>query len=335
MSDRLPGAIEALDSASDKKYVAGGREAASFKYKSKYVSPDEQLVSFAEDTVGMSSDCFILYAVAWLGIATRESIVNFLDAKRKMGSGLMLIGKDSLDRFLISRIRVLTDRGFLYSCRYVTRGDFLVQMYGVTDSGFDMMRQRLRKTNFANNHAFAYKPPRELIEWAGAAWVGSRLLSCPRVECDLERTFFSKVTGNFFLPFEFRSRGDGGGLFYVAGFNGNWAQDAEVQTQREHEKWVVDQLNAINGYLTRRTSTGTAVACIVVENSEALKFACRAIASRDDLLSLLDRIVFTGEGIVRQVPVDEPAGLRGAFLKMRLDGGSIIWTPLEGGASFV
>lgn len=335
MSDQSKSTVSALDTESVKKYVTGETELTSLKFKCKYVSPDESLVSFASDAVGMTSDCFILYAAAWLGMAAKESIIAFLEKKRQLGNGLAISDRDSMERFLSGRIHVLLDRGLLYSVRYITRENYIVQLYGITDSGFEIMRQRLRKVGFSNNHAFAYKPARDIIEWSGAAYVGSRLLSGTRVICELERTFFSRGTGSVFFPFEFRSKGDDGNLFYVAGMNGNWVKDGQTQTEREYEKWVDEQLNVIQSYLTRRTNTGTAVVCMVVESVENLKILTAAIAQSDVLRGLLDRIVFTGEGLVRRIPVSEPERLRNVFLKMEVDGNQVHIVPLAGGATFV
>lgn len=335
MSEQTWSAVSALDSGYERKYITGDPVLGSVKFKCKYVSSDEALVSFASDAVGMTSDCFILYAVAWLGIAAKESIAAFLERKRQFGNGLLINGKDSLEFFLTNRIHVLLDRGLLYSCKYVIRENYVVQLYGITDLGFDIMRQRLKKTGFSNNKAFAHKPAKELIEWAGAAYVGSRLLGGTRVCCELERTFFSRNTGSAFFPFEFRSQGDNGSVFYVAGVNGNWVRDPQVQTDREYEKWVGEQLGVIQAYLLRRTSKGTAVVCVVVENEENLKAATAAIAGCEDLRPLLSRIVFTGEGMLRRIPDNEPEKLRYAFLKMEVEGSQVHISPLKGGATFV
>ena len=62
MSDKKLGIASALDETEKlKKYVTGKSELASFGMKGKYVSPDEMLVGFALDSVGMVSDAFIKY----------------------------------------------------------------------------------------------------------------------------------------------------------------------------------------------------------------------------------------------------------------------------------
>ena len=336
MSDKTLGIASALDGGAKlKKSVTGKMELSSFRPRGKFVSPDEMLVAFASDDVGMVSDAFILYAVAWMGVASKEAIQGFLEAKRGMGGDLLIGGRESLDRFLMNRIHVLLDRGMLCAYKYVTRGNMPVQLYGITDGGFDVMKQRLKTGKFANNHMFFAKPAREVIEWAAATFVGSVLLGGDRVVCELRRVFYSTITGNLFFPFEFRSQGDGGNLFYVAGFNGNWAQYPELQTKADYDRWLKEQLEAIYSYLTKRATDGTAIACIVVESGESLKLACNAIAGHEGLLTCLDRIVFTGEGMIRAAQAAGEGEIRNAFVRMEAAEKKIKILPLDGGASFI
>ncbi|MBR4606120.1 MAG: hypothetical protein IKO41_07825 [Lachnospiraceae bacterium] len=336
MGDKTLGIASTLDDGGKlKKYVTGKMELSSFRPRGKFVSPDEMLLSFANDSVGMVSDAFILYAVAWMGVASKEAIQGFLEAKRGMGGDLLISGRESLDRFLMNRIHVLLERGMLCAYKYVTRGNMPVQLYGITDGGFDVMKQRLKTGKFANNHMFFAKPAREIIEWAAATYVGSVLLGGDRVACELRRVFYSTLTGNLFFPFEFKSEGDNGNLFYVAGFNGNWAQYPEIQTKADYDRWLKEQLEAVYSYLTKRAADGTAIACIVVENGESLRLACNAIAGHEGLLTCLDRIVFTGEGMVRAAQESGEGGIRNAFVRMEVNEKKIRILSLDGGASFI
>lgn len=291
-----------------------------YKKKFKYLSPDQQLLGFAMDEVAMKSDCFILYAIAYYGVATKEMIVDFLRMKSRTGPALLMIKKDELDTFMSVRLRVLMDRGYVFSFYYGI-GKTSVHMYGVTEEAYQLIRQRLDKVTFSLNHGIAMKSVRRLIDWAAAGYVGGRLMQSPRVQCELGRTFFNKKIKNSFLPFEFLSKGADGALFYVAGINGTWDMDPDVQTQREYEEWLKVQADLLWCYLNLRSEKGTPIACVVVRDSDTLYQTATMIARAEGLRGCLDRIVFTGEGVFRDKEAEKSGPLYdNAFLQMHVEG---------------
>ena len=308
----------------------------------KYRKEDEQLLGYNTDKVGQISDSFILYAIAYFGVASVSEIIPFLRMKKRTAPGTLISTEES-EKFLREqlqvRLRVLCDRGYVMSFKYYIKGDAkkgdatnIVQCYVISSSGFDIMRTHLKKTRFSLNKAFAMSVDEDLIEWAAAAHVGAKLLSSRKIVNELDRYTFSKSIGSVFFPFEFLSKGDDGSLFYVAGMNGNWRKEEGIQSDYDYAQWLSHQLAVIRNYLTRRTAKGTAVIILVVENVESLKVATQAIAEDGETLALIDRILFTGEGAIDRV---EDGDFGKGLFRMKLEGKQIVVTPLSGGAAFV
>ena len=313
----------ALPDTADRKYI--------------YRKEDEQLLGYNTDKVGQVSDSFILYAIAYFGVASVSEIALFLRMKKRTAPGTLISTEES-EKFLREqlqvRLRVLCDRGYVMSFKYYLKRDTnnIVQCYVISGSGFDIMRTHLKKTRFSLNKAFALSVDEDLIEWAAAAHVGAKLLSSRKIVNELDRYTFSKSIGSVFFPFEFLSKGDDGSLFYVAGMNGNWRKEEGIQSDYDYAQWLSHQLAVIRNYLTRRTAKGTAVIILVVENVEALKVATQAIAEDGETLALIDRILFTGEGAIDRV---EDGDFGKGLFRMKLEGKQIVVTPLSGGAAFV
>jgi hypothetical protein len=322
--------MDLLD-AKGRNYAYSDAIEESFEKKYKYMSPDQQLLEFVMDKVAMTSDCYVLYAVAYFGAASKEMIIDFLKMKARTSPALLITKRDDVDEHISTRLRVLCDRGYLYSFKYAPE-DGAVTLYGVTEEAYVVLRQRLDKVTFSYNHGFAHKSVRRILDWAGASYVGARLMQSPKVQFELERTFFNKKIKNSFLPFEFRSRDAKGNIYYVAGMNGNWDMDPDTQSEHDYDEWLGVQVELLWCYLTFRSTKGTPVAVVCVRDSATLIKTAGIIAKAEGLRGCLDRIVFTGEGILRSIGEEgmlTDATRDGAFLQMRIEGNQVVFSVLD------
>lgn len=285
-----------------------------------YVRDDERLISFAQDRTAMYSDCYILYAIAFMGVATKESISLFLQALSRKYPELAIIcqkTKDSME----GRLHNLANLGYVFMYRYTIQamGDTgeikeqAVSLYTVVDAAFDIVRQRLQK-RLSINMAIQYKPLDELIGWASAAYVGACIAQSAGFTGYLERVLRTKMLGSTYLPFELKNVVEGTS-YYIAVINSFLQQNKLTQTDTDYLDYCAFKLNTIKNYLAVRTTKGVAIVCVALRDKEDLAQIGRLIYQAEILRPYLEQIFFTGEGIIRERGGDATR----AFLRLVID----------------
>ena len=292
----------------------------------KYIPYEMKLNMFAEDTVGVISDTYILYAIAMLGTANRETIVNFLSTIKKKDSSLYISMSAIQDRetFILS-VKNLSRAGFLFRhCYNVIADDengnpqeSLVTLYSLSEDGLYLVNNKLSK-KLAFNAWFQAKPLSELVGWASAAYCGTMLAQNSGFHGFIQGVFHTKLIGTVMMPPTILT--DIGGAeedhpAYVMFMPAFLHQDDSYQTEFDYEQSCKRFVNAIQQYFYDsdvRRRYGRAV--IVVEDNDDLVNAASRIAENPELQENYDRIFFTGEGVFR-------AGrkLSESFLKMVAD----------------
>ena len=315
--------LAALDSE-ERVFLCDDDIARTYKKIFRYVKDDERLIHFSSDNVAMFSDCYILYAIAFMGIASKDSIEMFLRALATKYPELAIVYNKTKNE-MEGRLHTLVNMGFIFQYRYSVEaiGDTgekksqAVSLFTVIDSAFHIVRQRLQKVDLRINEGFKYKPIDELIGWAATAYVGSCIAQSPYFVCYLEKVISTKQVGTAYLPFELKTSVDGT-LYYTAVFNSFLYHNKLIQTPSDYAAFCADKLNVVKNYLTVRTKKGISIACIVVRDYADLEEISRLISKVPALCEYLERIYFTGEGIVRGMKGD----VSKSFLKIVVDADS-------------
>ena len=299
----------------------------------KYISHDLKLVRFAQGSVGVVSDCYILYAIAILGSATVETICLFLKVLSKKEKDLAipdLSNKDSVVR----RLEVLVSSGFVYRTNYTSvtsvnsdkpRGSVVV-LYSSTDDGIGLVNQRLSK-RIVLNQWFQAKPLYVHIGWAAASYVGVIVADHAGAHfCDFQQGLYrTKALGTIMLPpvvkIELKKKSEPGYVCFVPAF---LHRNAASQRKEDFEESCFLFANTITQYLYYCDMKGRiGRVCVVVENNDDLVNAAYWLHRAGALKDNSDRIYFTGESVLR-----EARSLKDKFLSViedeEAEGGFII-----------
>lgn len=310
--------IRALES---QKRVLLCNDEILFRYKKifKYVREDERLISYSQDRTAMYSDCYILYAIAVMGVCTKDSISLFLRALAVKYPELAIVYEKSKDS-MEGRLHNLTNLGYVFEYRYEIEakgdcGDVKMQavtLYTIVDAGFHIVRQRLQK-KVAINTAIQYKPFEELVGWAAAAYVGASIAQSDGFTDYLERVLRTREVGSVFLPVEVKNVVNGI-AYYIAVISSFLKKNSLIQTDNDYIEFCSFKLNVIKNYLAMRTQKGVAVVCIAVRDVDDLYEIGRLINKVPSLGQYIGQIFFTGEGIIKE------CGGNAKFLRLIADG---------------
>jgi len=288
----------------------------------RYVTADQRLLSFALDYACMVSDCYIMYAIAHMGVADKKSILLFLETIASKYPKLNIKYRGEKGEFE-QRLRALCRYGFLFRFLYTVdgkkeNGEFgenAICLYTLVESGYEVVNQRLQK-RVAKNGAIQFKPMSELIGWASAAYVGACIArSSGKHFVDfLDRVLRTKQLGAVYLPVELKTNVDGA-VYYIAVVSSYLQHNEISQTEEDYAEYCAFKINTIKNYLYCRTTKGTSIVVVTVENNADLMDISSLIYSTGILTPYLDRVYFTGEGILKQRGDDASK----AFLRMYLD----------------
>ncbi len=285
----------------------------------KYIPQDQQLLAFAMDNCCMTSDCYILYAIAHLGVADKESISLFLEALSTKYPELNLVYKKARDG-IIDRLRVLANMGYIFRFQYdvkIKQGNAMVEdtvgLFTLVDNGYDIVKQRLQKRLVVNS-AIQYKPMSELIGWAAAAYVGASIASaCDGFVDYLERVLRTKQLGAVYMPAEIKTCVKGVN-YYISVVSSYLYRNEIAQTEHDFEEYCAFKINTIKNYICCRTTKGIPVVVVTVADNADLMEITSLIYSTGILSPYLEQVYFTGEGILK-----ERSSVKNAFLRMVID----------------
>lgn len=284
-----------------------------FRYDSQYAeghvknfvrtTMDSKIASFAQDTMLMYSDCFIMYAIGVLGVADIPTICLFLKALKAKNTELQIADTDT--GTVKERLRVMMSAGITFRYRYsvvvedsVPGGDKLgISLYSLSEDSYQILNQRLQK-RVTVNMAIQTKPMKELIGWAAAAYAGSMIANeTYNFDSYQSRVLRTKQLGVFYFPCELKMSGPDC-MYYVAVMSSYLGINKAYQTEDDYNDWVAFKLNMVRNYINCRTEKGVAVVVVTVENNADLNSFVRYMVQAGMLGGISERVYFTGEGIL-------------------------------------
>lgn len=280
------------------------------------VHPDIKMLQFANDKFGMTSDCYILYAIGHLGCATKDAIVEFLSAIAKKTPSLrILTTKEAINE----RIRYMYGLGLVMRFNYDAyvgkdRKKERMSLYVITDDGLTFVKQHLKK-RCTLNAGFYAKHIRDLIGWGCAASLGAHLANLNAGFLEFSDGILrTKQMGALFFPCEWKAEVEG--VRYYVSFMPSYLEfDKSYLTERDYDVCCMMAVNTIRNYINCRTQKGIPVVVIVVEDNKDLNNIALNIMASGALNEMLDHIFFTGEGAVKGYKENA----KSAFYKLQLD----------------
>lgn len=302
-----------------RRFVYNDSAEESFSKVYKFVEQDRKLLRYAEERVGTISDCYLLYAVAMLGVCDRRTLQLFL-YNLKMHSPDLYIEDMTNDNHVKRRLSALCSCGLLFKVEYMTemsdkKGPTLtkpVTLYTVDKEANSLMNMKLAKRVPYNNWLQAKLLP-GLLSWSAACYAGVVASVNPNFTSYLDGVFRNSYLGVYYFPFEAKYTVNNIPA-YVAYIDAFLYHDTRIQTKEDFDDLRILKINAIKNYLFARTKKGPAYVVVVVQDNADLCDMANLIIQTEVLLESLNNIFFIGEGSIRELD-----GAEDAFLQMYLD----------------
>ena len=283
---------------------------------------DIKLLRFAEDQMGAYSDCFVLYAIACLGVADQESIRMFLRALRDNCAGVTIMDVDNPD-YVRERLKALVGLGFIFKFHYTvdalnSEGEVIpngVTLFTIDPGGQTFMNKVLEKRTVVHEWIQA-KPIFELVGWAACSYVAGRVINAGKFIEARQGVFATKIVGTVFMPGMFKMLVDGQEA-YIGFINAFLHRGKGMETASDYEKRCEYMVTVISQYFYNRDKKHVLNRLVViVENNADLVEIADWINKDGSLVEDYDRLYFTGEGAMRYVH-----DIRNAFLQMKKETG--------------
>lgn len=309
---------ERLDDVKNRHYVVTDSTKRDYKKRYQNVEESKQLYSFAVDYYGMTSDCYILYALCHLGVADYKTIHLFLKALASTYKDLRMAVEE--EGLIVERLRVLYKMGlvcrFSYDLELTEVKDVsfnkieTVALYVAAPRANDIVRQSLRLV-LPENKCVEMKQLTEIVGWACAARVGAEIASGATKFVDyLQRYIRTKQLGTAYFPSEVLTEVEGT-RYYTAVLDCYIGMDKEIQTPRMYAEYCGRKIDTIKNYINCRTTKGVASVVVAVRDNADLNELASMIAESGALKGLLGNVYFTGEG-----PLISGLNIRDCFLQM-------------------
>lgn len=281
-----------------------------------YKDSDVRRLQFTLDALGMTSDCYILYAIAHMGCATKDTIVAFLTAIANKYPDLHIVcGKENINECL----RFMYGLGLVQKIFYdvflgPNKKQERITLYITTEDGVGYVKQHLKK-RCTYNIAFYTKHIKDLIGWGCAAFVGSTLAerNSGFVEFS-EGVLRTKQMGAMFFPCEWKAKVEET-MYYVAFQPAYLEYDKSYMTSLDYEDCCMNAVDIVRNYINCRTKNGIPCVVIVVEDNRDLNAIAANIMANGTMQGMLENIYFTGEGALLGHKEDE----KNAFFQIVLD----------------
>lgn len=287
-------------------FVVNEKILDSYEKYFRHIETDIKLLRFASGSMGTTSDAFILFAIAVMGCASKESITNFLYGYKRLHPNLQIYeptDSEGLRRRLIS----FASNGIVFRHNYTvdvvseksgkaTQENTL--LYTLEDSMLNFINNKL-DTRVRLQKWIAAKPLEELIGWAACSYCASSLCYRPELIDFKQGTFSSKACGSVIMPMEVKLN-NGTNDTYVAHIPAFLHFNKSRQTETMFEDACVEKILTIRDYLEfRGAKSQDPYVAIVCESSTDAEKMRDLIIRTGALLDYTQRLYFTSEGLFR------------------------------------
>lgn len=289
------------------------------------VKHDVRLMNFARDIVGAISDCYILYAIAMMGVCDIESIMLFLRVLSNKHKDLAIADMRDYDG-VKKRVDSLVRNGFVFKHSFEFKREkesgrrvtVKVNLYTIEKSAQHLVTQKLG-AKLAVNEWIDAKPLSELMGWAACGYVKGRIVESGRFLEYKQGVVRTRAIGTAMYPGEVKMLGSDGQIVTVGFIQAFMRHNRLIQTEEQYKDACLYTINTIKQFFyLRDVQQKNANVVVVVEDNPDLMTAAEVIHKTKILREDYGRIYFTGEGIIR---ASSDAGIGDCFLQLRDLGG--------------
>ena len=281
-------------------YIEGNECNKTYKYK-EY---EAKSLAIINKDICMTSDCFILYAIAVLRCADFGTILDYLKLIKKRNEEFRLLPEFTVET-LRSRLQALKKYGLLFNITYVdptanvdnSQTDSIVSLYTVAKDAVGIMNSVLRR-QIKPDTWLEQKPLDELIGIAAASAVLVKLAQRDTFQSTEQTIFKGRFSGVTWLDGEFISTCNSQ-LYYNGIFSVYLHRHQEFCSKRDYNRIIEQKLNVIRDYLNNRTTKGIPTALLVCEsNDDMVRIAKAIIKSGAFDTEHLENIHFTSYSLI-------------------------------------
>lgn len=280
---------------------------------------DVKFERFAAGSLGVVSDCYILYAIAILGIADRETIFGFLQAIRKINKELSIPDITDNDTAM-KRLANLVHSGFIFIHEYQINEskdedeNTKVKLFSITPDGLQLMNKKLGK-RVIENKWFQAKPFSELVGWSCASFVSVCMANQTGFHEFNQGLYRTKDIGTVIMPpvvkTELNVKKEH--PVYLCTIPAYLHYDGSYQTHNDYEDMCYHFVNTISQYFyVHDLKKHYCRMIVVVEDDNDLMEAASWINKAENMRVFYPRLFFTAEGAIRST-----GRLAGNFLCMK------------------
>lgn len=320
----------------ERRFVYSKFSKNSFNKEFHYMNHDVKLMNFAQDLVGAKSDCYLLYAVAALGVADLEGIRLFLNALHTKNKELSIPDMRQTSS-VRHRLHELAKGGMLFKMVYdVPKGEVedsfdstddgtdnevqdvnKVTLYTITNSSVALINKKLDRKLMVDEWIQA-RPLFDLMGWSSCAYVAGRMAQNKNYVDQVQGVYKTPAVGTVIIPGILKMLAeDGEDVNYIGFFPGFLHIDSTITTDENFEKNCDYRLRYLSQYFFYQDKKKhLARAVVVVEDNSDLVQMARRIHAFGAFKEDYDRIYFTGEGAVRKAKTSK---LAHCFLRMEED----------------
>ena len=305
-----------LDDVAGRRFLITDNIRENHRKRYMKTNESEQLYSFATEYYGMTSDCYILYALCVLGVADMDTIRGFLTALAAKYPELRVSCESKA--VIMERIRKMYKMGLVCKVMYDIEAEEgmnseCVSLCIAAPYANELVRQALSLV-IPVNKGIELKRIDELAGWASGARIGVEIANNCNFVDYLHRYLRTKQIGTFYFPCELLVNADDVN-YYIAVMVSYLRMDKEVQTPRMYAEMCAHRVNMIKNYLNCRTTKGVPIVVVAVRDNEDLNKITTYIHESNSMTGYYGNIYFTGEGIINHEGVD----FKNSFLQMVID----------------
>ena len=280
-------------------------ELASQTYEKdyKYLDYAYKLKQLTDDTVGMISDLYIMYAISVLRAGTIWDISVIIQRLRDTYKEEELL-LPSADRDVIkSCLHRLERFGMVYQHGYVLengpKGKKHYTIYSLDKENLSLLNQALSK-NIRGIPYLQVMPLYQIIGLAASGHTMAKLLSHKQFERFGSCVASTKYMNDILMPHEIVLKDAEGERTYI-GFRSGYFQKVEgVMTTEDVQRNLHYELNLLRNYVDCRSKTGDVVLVITLDGVESFEVIKEMIEEYNFVDHILPQIYFTSYGLMEK-----------------------------------
>lgn len=293
-------------------------ESMKFSFEKKYKYVDDAILAsrYSNDAACMTSDIFVMYAVAMLQCASIYQIMQFLDYMIKDNKALVIPNLTDID-VIKQIVKRLVENGLLFRVNYRTANErhSARALYSVIDEKYSYIESILQREIRPVVRKIYFSPLSVVLSQHANSETALAVKGLQNDFSFNRKIYVSKYLGRFSVPVELVRKKNGIHI-NVAFIPSYCMNDTSILTPKDFEALCLAKINLAKNYMAlRRNDTNASFAVFTVEGTEDLDALCGYISRCGIIKDYVDSVYFVNQSFLT-------VGQGPLMLQMQLDGKS-------------